>query len=375
MATEKKNSSSKSKESKPEAETPKIEEAVLIEDPVEDETSLDAETKSEAEDAPEQEAVMVAPVPAPIPEPANNPSSFWPLLLGGIIAAVLGFLASELDLFGGGDNTEVAQLRSELASQQQRIATLEEAEPVSPDGLLTDVETRLDTLDDGLATVQERVTALEQRPVSTGDSTADTAAYENQLNALQASVEDQRTEIEGLLQNARSVEEATAEAAKVASAQAALTRIISAIDDGQPYATALADLQSSGAEVPPALVENADGVATLAALQDRFPDIARQALADARANAPGEEAQGLGGFLKRQLGARSVTPREGSDADAVLSRAEASLRSGNLGQTLTELDALPEAGATALAEWRATAESRLSAKSAAIDLSQSLTAN
>lgn len=386
VATEKKNSSSKSKETKPEAETPEIEEAVLVDEPVKDEPAKEDPEKGAADDNldkkpdeapadydPSTEGVMVAPVPAKL-EPERDQSVFWPLLLGGIIAAILGFLASELNLFGD-DNQESAQLRSVLASQQERITALEEADPVSLEPMRNEVTTQLGSIDETLADIQERLTELENRPVVTGESTVDTTAYENQLNALQRSVEEQRSEIEGLLQNARSVEEATAEAAKVASAQAALTRIISAIDDGQGYAAPLDELQQSGATIPPDLAANAEGVTTLAALQDSFPEAAREALSEARSNAPDEGAQGFGGFLKRQLGARSVTPREGSDADAVLSRAEAALRRGDLDQTLAEIASLPDAAQSAIADWRARAEARQAAKTAAFDLSQSLTAN
>ena len=96
------------------------------------------------------------------------------------------------------------------------------------------------------------------------------------------------------------------------------------------------------------------------------------ALSDAR-----DENKAVGGLLdyvNRHLGARSVAPREGSDADAVLSRAEAAVRIGQLQLALSELSALPEAAKPAIAAWETAAQKRLSAMSAAEALSQSLNA-
>jgi hypothetical protein len=125
--------------------------------------------------------------------------------------------------------------------------------------------------------------------------------------------------------------------------------------------------------VPDALAGQSAGVATLAELSAAFPEAARAALTAAR-EASGE-SEGLGGFLRTQLGVRSLEPQEGDSADAVLSRAEAALRDGRLTDALAEVAALPEAGQAALAEWTARAETRQDAVAAAEELAQSLTAN
>jgi hypothetical protein len=79
--------------------------------------------------------------------------------------------------------------------------------------------------------------------------------------------------------------------------------------------------------------------------------------------------------LTRALGARSVAPREGDDPDAVLSRAEAAIKAGDLNATLTELDTLPEEAQAAIADWRAAADARVAARAAADALAQRLTAD
>ena len=319
-----------------------------------------------------------APVVTTEPEAEKSGSVFWPLLIGGGLAAALGFLASEMNMLGTRGDT--GDLRALLSEQQAQIAELQSAEPMVPeiefpelDGLTSEVA----SLSEALGALDARLTEVEKRPITGGSSEAAVAAYERELAALQASVEEQRSEIEGLLNNALSVEEATAEAARSATLQAALTRITAAINGGKPYASALADLQANGLDdVPAALADNADnGVVTLINLQTRFPDAARAALSTARASGNDEDTGGVGSFLRRQLGARSVAPREGTDPDAVLSRAEAAVRDGRLIDALAELDTLPENSQSAMDVWLADARARQAAESAAEDLSQRLTAN
>ena len=70
-----------------------------------------------------------------------------------------------------------------------------------------------------------------------------------------------------------------------------------------------------------------------------------------------------------------MQPKEGSNPDAVLSRAEADLRDGRLSEALGEIDTLPDDVTSAMADWLADARARAGAESAINDLSQSLTAN
>ena len=80
-------------------------------------------------------------------------------------------------------------------------------------------------------------------------------------------------------------------------------------------------------------------------------------MAAARAS-EGSGGSGIGNFLKTQLQARSVTPKDGDDADAVLSRAEAALKDGRLSDTLAELDTLPEASKAEMSPWMEAAKAR-----------------
>ena len=392
------------------AQTPVTAPEDLINDPVDSQTEDQIPEKTEGQiagtEAPDESAAADSPAPAdqestpeqaleqtaempedPItpvgPEPtaaASEPqkgSSFLPMVLGGIIAAGMGFGVAQLGLLDPEGAELAAQMSSDLSAQQERIAVLEAAETVVPEVDLSAVEAQIDGIGTQLEGLEARLAAFEDRPAAAVPEGVDASAYAEELEALKSSVDAQRGEIEALLSNARSVEQATADAARAAQAQTALARIVSALDTGQPFVDAVSELQALDlGDLDPGLASvAADGVTTLSILQAQFPDSARAALAAARAGSAGEGQQGLGGFLTRSLGARSVTPREGDDPDAVLSRAEAALNAGDLTAALTELDALPEDAKAAIAEWRAAANARADARAAADALAQRLTAD
>lgn len=309
------------------------------------------------------------------PEPQRH--SAVPVVIGGAVAAVLGFLAARADLLDNilppslraGAETRVANekidaLQDALDAAQARISGLQNeianmAEPDTSD------------LDNSVAALSDRLNALEARPVASG--TGGPVSFDADFAQLQATAKAQQAELERLLAEARSEKESNEAAAQAALARAAVTRIAAAIDSGEPFAQAVNDLSDAGVDVPAVLREvAADGVAPLAALQAEIPDAARSALAAARsANTDG----GIGSFLQRQLGARSVTPKEGSDPDAVLSRVEAAVREGRLDEALSEADALPPEGISALAPWLDRARTRNDATTATEALMQRLTAN
>jgi hypothetical protein len=115
-----------------------------------------------------------------------------------------------------------------------------------------------------------------------------------------------------------------------------------------------------GTEIPADIAGLAEtGVPTLTDLQRSFPAVARDALAAAlRAQTPTGWGDRISAFLRAQTGARSLSPREGSDPDAILSRAEARLADGDVPATLAELATLPDPAKAVLAPWVADAEAR-----------------
>ncbi|MFZ8880274.1 MAG: COG4223 family protein, partial [Paracoccaceae bacterium] len=85
---------------------------------------------------------------------------------------------------------------------------------------------------------------------------------------------------------------------------------------------------------------------------DSFAEAARSALNAARDELNESEGfTGIGNYLRQQFQARSVTPKMGDDADAVLSRVEQELRENDLTGALNELDALPDAARDQMQPW------------------------
>nr|WP_251363717.1 mitofilin family membrane protein [Epibacterium ulvae] len=134
------------------------------------------------------------------------------------------------------------------------------------------------------------------------------------------------------------------------------------------------ELSALGVDVPADLADRAaDGVLTLSALTEGFAPSARDALATVRDE--NKAGGGLLDYVNRHLGARSVAPRDGDDADAILSRVEAAVRAGDLEVALQETSSLPEAAASAMADWIGAVVARQETLTAAETLSQSLNAN
>ena len=333
----------------------------------------------------------VSPNPAPAtPVPEKGKGTFVPLIFGGAVACALGFFGAQIDTIeerlglGGTSELEalVARQSDQISAQSAeidalsgRVAAAEAIEiPQIPEVDLSGVTSSLEAQVAALDALAARVSELEKRPLTENVSTDAIEAYEAELQRLQASVEVQRDEIEGLIDEARLSEATAAEQAQRAAARAAMSQIITAVDAGVPFASALAELQNTGdVTIPSALSQTAaEGVPTLASLQDAFPQSARAALAAVRTDPTGGS---VAGFFQRQLGVRSVTPREGSDPDAVLSRAEAALRDARLGDVLAELTELPDDARAQMSDWITRAETRHAASLAADELMTALATN
>jgi hypothetical protein len=340
-------------------------------------------------------------------EPAQEPErvvervvekrgGFAPALFGGIVAAGLGFAAGISDVLSPylpatlQRTADTGVTADDLTGLQEQIASLQSSVEGQAQQTvdLTPIEARLDdaiaaqtsALTEASEALSARIDALEgqmntlaQAPVSSEASDAAVAAYEAELAAVQQALATQRAEVEAMLADAAQKEADAEAAAQAAQAQAALTRLLAALETGAPFGAEIATLQSSGIEVPAELSAAADGVATMDALQAGFPALARNALATARSE--DGAGGGVAGFLQRQLGARSVAPREGDDADAILSRAEADVRSGDIPGALEEISALPDAARSILADWVTAAAARSAAKDAATALTGAMQTN
>lgn len=369
-----------------------------------DETAPDAQLVEEgipAQTPAAPEDQLDSQAPAAATDPRRGPG-FVPLVLGGVVAAGLGYGAAFMGLASGGqdDGATAAALSTLQASVDEQADTLTaltarttaleeqvEAIPPAPEPVdlgplreqITALGARMDATVSQISGLTDRVAYLETLPLGEGgaDNTAAVAAAVAQLQAAlqeqSASLAEQRAASAALAEQlaaaATAAEEriAAAEAraeARVASAtaQAALGQLRIAVATGAPFASALADVADGTAvEVPQALSDAADtGVPTLQDLQATFPAAARAALPIAIRETAGEGPMNrVTAFLQSQVGGRSLEPQEGDSPDAVLSRAEAAVHSGDLSGAVAELTALPEESQAAMADWTAAAQTRI----------------
>ncbi len=364
---------------------------------------------------------MAAPPPVP-PAPAPvtiQRVGFVPLVLGGVVAAGLGFAAGWQGFLPQPGSDATATALADQGARVDALAAQVAGLPPAPDvAPLTEeiaaLRAEMAPLADRIAALEARMETLERAPANDGTLSATAiaawqqdiedlksalAAQEAQTQAITDAATARDAELAGLqeamaaqeAEMARMVDEAAQrlEAAQstvagieqeaTATATATLRRAVlaslqTAVDGGQPYANLLGELAGTGVEVPDGLgARAADGVPTQATLAETFPDAARAALAAARAEGLADDGGGgVMAFLRSQLDVRSVEPREGDDPDAILSRAEAALGEGRLGDALAEIAALPEVVRAPMGDWVAAAEARVSALAALQALAESL---
>lgn len=380
------------------------------------------------------------PAASPPPAPQKSGGGFMPALLGGVVAAGLGAGGMFYfgDMLGGDERLEqaLAAQDSQLSALDTKLTDLSEAMAAPDDsgtddqiaalgdrlgeqlggvadrietlaGTVSEVQDGLASLDTRLADVNDRLTVVEQRPLTESSEAAQAAfsAYEDDIAELQAALEEQtaaneelaaqleqraadaQAEVDAAAARAAELQAQAEEQARVAMEQAearartaavreAMASLDAALERGTPFAAPL-EVLSEGVEVPQALSDAAaDGVASLPDLRATFPDLARDALdASIRETVDDDLTERAVAFLKAQTGFRSLAPREGDDPDAVLSRAEAALQDGDLAASISELSQLPPAGQAVMADWIARAEQRRTVTEAAGTLADTLLAN
>lgn len=342
-----------------------------------------AEPVAEAKPAPQPEPPRVT-QPAPAPRRSGG-GVFLGMVLGAVVAAGagVGALRYAPELLGQpqvATDPATAQAVADLQTQLADLSARLEALP-APDATLPDRLAKLEqasppdtaALQARMDELSARIDALPTSATATAPASADLQDLRDQIAALQSgvAVSDKvnalAAEAESRLAEARDAAEALKTATKAATAatlrQAAIGRIGAALETGVPFAAALGDL---GADVPAVLSDNAStGLPALPALQAAFPDAARRALEAAiTADMGASWTERVTNFLRSQTGARSLTPREGDDPDAILSRAEAALATGDVAAALAEVATLPDPAKAAMADWTAKADLRQQAMQA-----------
>lgn len=400
----------------------------VVADAIEDAVAVDETTTDKPVDLPEPTPVPDSTDHAPatttsetVPpvsgaeKSSSGQGGFVGMVVGGIVAGAIGYGIAIYAPLGGASDLpgQVSALKSQTAALTDRLASVEASPPQpAPDPALearvaaletaptsvgadaaldmAPIETQLAQISDRLTALEGRIADLESRPVTADGPLAASPEMEAAVAALRQEIETLKgagaaatADIEAMAAEAQArlaeAEEKAAqlkaeaeETAQKALARAAIGRVQAALESGAPFEAALADLGNFDV---PALLQDAaaDGIASRAALEDTFPTAARAALeASLRANAGESWTERMTAFLQSTTGARSLTPREGNDPDAILSRAEAAVKADDLRAALDELATLPPEGQAAMADWVAQANRRIGAVQAAADLSTAI---
>jgi len=330
-------------------------------------------------------------------------------LLGGLIGVVaLSFFWNKLPVRND------AAAEPNLAKIEQRIGALESATKQAVD--LSDVDARIKSLETkqpqpapDLSGLTDRVAKLEEslkalgETAKAGGSVADAAALDAKLSELeqklQARIDTKLTEGEaserqaldemkstiadlnakvGALSVAERGADQDAASAKSAASVLAFANLRAAIDSGRPYVTELAALRSLAPGIGnfgalPAFAEQ--GIPTLAELTASFKT-ASDAAIDAEPTASTGDESFLGSVLQSAQSMVRVRRIDGDatgdDPGAVLARAGAKLKQGDLIAAIQDAESLPGPPRQALSSWIDAARARASVEDTLIRLETSL---
>ena len=240
--------------------------------------TVEEKTTPVIEDVEVVEDVVVEDSPASsepeIQQPAETRGSVFPMVLGGLIAGGIGFGAAVLypQFMSGTDTDTLAALQSENAKLTQQVSDLEstvaalKSAPAVPDlsenlaGLdsdLTTVKAAMDTLQSQVAMATDRISVLEKQPLNDAVSPEAIKAYEAELSRLTSEVAKQQEAIGVVAQQAsEEIDRARAEAKELEAnaaaiaqkgvAQSAIGKIQAAINTGDGFSEAVAELTGTG---------------------------------------------------------------------------------------------------------------------------------
>jgi len=143
----------------------------------------------------------------------------------------------------------------------------------------------------------------------------------------------------------------------------ALASMQNAITTGLPFQKTLTDYEMASGREAPSIIKiwAKTGVATQFNLLQTFPEYARNLLQIEHDNHFTDEESGLGiaKFFKKFVKTRSTSPQVGTSNDAILSRAEYSLKNGDIEKALKELDRLPLDLQNEMRDWYKEAKNHL----------------
>jgi hypothetical protein len=254
----------------------------------------------------------------------------------------------------GGSPADAAVIGQQIGEAEQRLQEKIDkslAEEKEANGA------KFEAMQSAVAELKAKFAALADAELGTGDS----ADLQPELKALG----DRIAKLEsGFPKLAEAVEQGGAET-RSATLAIAFANLQAAIDDGRPFAAEIDTLSSISMEIGdfgalPAYAEK--GIPTVAQLTQSFVITKDAALASSTPEAEGSLIDSLMASAQSLVKIRRVDEAAAGDSPgAVLARAEAKLRTGNLAEAVHEVETLEGDPRTAFSGWVEQARARLGA--------------
>ncbi len=322
------------------------------------------------------------------PKKAANRTNLVVLMTGGILAVAIGFGAA-IGLYKYGvlfspasPNEAQIDIKTNISKQNEQFSELEKKVSSVQSKLellilrtgtdntsgkieflgkeINQFTAELETINLQLSKLSKRTDDLEKRPVLKAVPEDIIEKHSRELEALQETLTQQREQMQAVMQEAEAKETIAKQAAREARIFSTVSRLSTAIKNGDNFAAVLIDFEAAiNFKAPDILHKYAEtGFVSKEQLIKDFPIAARLALNSARSEAKDAQGKTFADYLKTQLKARSVMPREGMSADAILSRAEAAVKDDRMTDALSELDALDLIARDQMGDWISKARER-----------------
>lgn len=322
------------------------------------------------------------------PKKAANRTNLVVLMTGGILAVAIGFGAA-IGLYKYGvlfspasPNEAQIDIKTNISKQNEQFSELEKKVSSVQSKLellilrtgtdntsgkieflgkeINQFTAELETINLQLSKLSKRTDDLEKRPVLQAVPEDIIEKHSKELEALQETLTQQREQVQAVMQEAEAKETIAKQAAREARIFSTVSRLSTAIKNGDNFAAVLIDFEAAiNFKAPDILHKYAEtGFVSKEQLIKDFPIAARLALNSARSEAKDAQGKTFADYLKTQLKARSVMPREGMSADAILSRAEAAVKDDRMTDALSELDALDLIARDQMGDWISKARER-----------------
>ena len=333
---------------------------------------LEAETVPPPADAEPQPAPAAEEPPSerPADPPASAARSLLPLAAAAIAGGVVGGIVAAFLFAPPNDTVTDASTDSRFATVASRLDALEAKVSQAPTAATPAIDpARLDALEKSvaalqaspsattssgppdLAPIEQRLTALENRPVAEPAPAVDLAPLEQRLEQMAARVAD--------IEANPPSDPATEAAARTI----ALTALRQAAASEKPFAPELDAVRTLGSN-DPALAALApfagEATPSAGALQASFPDFAeRMRVASTQVDPEAGILDRLGASASALVSVKPSGPVAGTSTTAIVSRMEAAVAKGDLSAALAESEALDAPAKSVLAPWAEAAKRRV----------------